>query len=260
MPQDRIVICMKWGDLYAPDYVNVLFNACRAQTAAPFRFVCLTDDSRGFDREIEVLPIPEIGCTPVMWRHGAWPKLGVFSADLFGLHGRALFIDLDTVICGGLDRFFDHPAPFVAIDTGPNWRPGRQPGGPDALVGTGVFAFDLGHQAHILDRFQQNPQQAFDDSGIEQVWVQKHMANIAYWPDGWVISFKRWLRQPIGLDVFLPPKQPPASAGMVAFHGEPRPISLIRPGKKRWDRLPHLGWGQVPWMRDYWCKNGGSME
>gem|GEM_PF-5478088 len=24
---ERVVICMKWGDLYGPDYVNVLFNA-----------------------------------------------------------------------------------------------------------------------------------------------------------------------------------------------------------------------------------------
>jgi len=260
MPQNRIVICMKWGNLYTADYVNVLFNACRTQTACAFRFICLTDESKGLAPEIEVFPIPEIGCTSAMWRHGAWPKLGVFSADLFGLQGRALFIDLDTVICGGLDRFFEHPSPFVVIDTGTNWRPGRQPGGPEALAGTGVFAFDLGSQTQILTRFQSAPQIAFDECGIEQVWVQKHASSIDYWPADWVVSFKRWLRQPIGLDIFLPPKPPPKTAGMVAFHGEPRPISLIRPGRKRWDRLPHLGRGQVLWMTEYWCRNGGKLE
>jgi hypothetical protein len=47
MTQDRVVICMKWGALYAPDYVNVLYNACRVQITGPFRFVCLTENTEG---------------------------------------------------------------------------------------------------------------------------------------------------------------------------------------------------------------------
>ena len=250
---------MKWGTLYPADYVNVLYGAVRQNLSGDFRFVCLTDDAAGIRQEVECLPIPDIGCTPAMWRHGAWPKLSVFAADLHGLRGRALFIDMDTVVCGSLGRFFDHPGALVCIDTGDDWRPGRQPGGPLALAGTGVFAFDLGKQPQILDRFRADPQAAFDACDIEQVWVQRHATDLRYWPAGWVISFKRWLRRPIGLDLFLPPKAPPDDAGMVAFHGDPRPIALLRPGNRRWDRLPHLGRGQVPWMRDYWVRNGGRL-
>lgn len=256
---DRVVLCMKWGPLYGPDYVNVLYNATRAHLTGSYRFVCLTDDPSGFVSGIESFPIPDIGCTPNMWRHGAWPKLSVFAQDLYGLTGRALFIDMDTIICGPLDRFFDDPAPLIGIDTGPGWHPGGKQGGSDAELGTGVFAFNLGQQSQILDRFRAAPEQAFESCDIEQVWVQKQATSVAYWPEGWVISFKRWLRQPIGLDLFLPPKAPPPSAGMVAFHGDPRPITLVRPGRAKWDKFPHLGHGQVAWMRDYWLRNGGRI-
>jgi hypothetical protein len=80
-----------------------------------------------------------------------------------------------------------------------------------------------------------------------------------FWPRGWVVSFKRHLRQPIGLDLFLPPRDPPKDARVVAFHGTPRPADLLRPGTARWDRLPHMGHGQVRWMADYWTANGGTL-
>jgi hypothetical protein len=33
----------------------------------------------------------------------------------------------------------------------------------------------------------------------------------------------------------------------------------LRPGPGFWDRFPHLGHGQVPWMADYWTENGGRL-
>ena len=255
----RIVICMKWGNLYGPDYVNVLFNAVSKNLMGPFWFVCLTDRLDGLHPDIEAFPISDIGCTPEMWRYGAWPKLSVFAAELYGLRGRAVFIDMDTVVCGPLDRFFDFDAPFVAIDTSNNWRPGGEPGQGAALVGTGIFAFDLGAQAQILSEFQKDPQAAFDACKLEQVWVQKTASSLAYWPRNWVISFKRWLRQPVGLDLFKVPKSPPEETSVVAFHGDPRPIALVRDRRGFWDKFPHMGRGQVPWMRDYWVQNSGRI-
>jgi hypothetical protein len=258
--QDRIIICMKWGSVFSSDYVNVLYRACCKNLNQPFRFICLTDNATDLFDGIETLPIPDIGCTPEMWRHGAWPKLAVFAEHIGGLNaGRILFIDLDTVICGDLEPFFSHPAEFIGIDTGDNWRPGRHPGGNGALLGTGVFAFDLGTQVQILQKFQENPKKAFIEADIEQVWVQKHAREIDYWPQGWVVSFKRWLRQPIGLDLFKQPKKPPNSAGMVAFHGDPRPAALLATDGKRWDRFPHQGRGQVTWMAEYWLSHGGHL-
>lgn len=258
----RVVLCMKWGTLFGPDYVNVLYSACQAHISGPFRFVCLTDDATGLSSGVETFPIPDIGCSTEMWFNGAWPKLAVFAKDLYGLTGRALFIDMDTVVTGNLDRFFDHDAPLIGIDTGKNWHRGGVPGPAGKhppLLGTGVFAFTLGAESQILERFQTDPAAAFAADKIEQVWVQAHAHSVAYWPAEWVISFKRWLRRPIGLDLLRAPKAPPPEAGVVAFHGDPRPITLIRKGLRRWDSLPHLGYGQVGWMAEYWQKHGGTI-
>jgi hypothetical protein len=126
---DRIVICMKWGTLYGPVYVNTLFCACRHHLQGPFRFVCLTDDATGFLPGIEALPIPDMGIDRSYFRAGAWPKVSLFKPDLHGLKGRMLFIDLDMMIVGPLDPFFETTAPLNA--TGPTtWPPGRRPAKP----------------------------------------------------------------------------------------------------------------------------------
>jgi hypothetical protein len=259
MADDRIVLCMKWGTLFPPDYVNVLYNACRGAITGPFRFVCLTDDATGFAAGIEALPIPGIGLSPDEWyTSGVWPKLALYVADLHGLRGRALFIDLDMVVLRGLDEMFAHKAEFIGIDVGEAWRPGREGSRPPEL-GTGVFAYRIGGQAQILCAFQADKPGALKRFRNEQDFVAAHAQGLEFWPEGWVPSFKRWLRRPIGLDLVLPPKEPPETARIVAFHGDPRPIALVPERAGFWDRFPHMGHGQVGWVRDYWVGNGGRM-
>ena len=259
MTQDRTVLCMKWGTLFPPDYVNVLFNACRKAITGPFKFVCLTDDAEGFVDGIEALPIPDIGLTADEWyTSGVWPKLALYVADLHGLRGRCLFIDLDMVVLRGLDEMFERSEGLIGIDVGEGWRPGREGTRPREL-GTGVFAFDLGAQTQILDQFCTDKAETFTKFQNEQDFVAAHAKGLAFWPDGWVLSFKRYLRRPIGIDVFRPPKVPPESAKIIAFHGDPRPITLVPERAGFWDRFPHMGHGQVAWVRDYWVNNGGRV-
>jgi len=256
---DRIVLCMKWGTLFPPDYVNVLYNACKTDMKKPFRFVCLTDDSTGFVDGIEALPIPDIGLSPQEWyTKGVWPKLALYVADLHGLQGRCLFIDLDMVIVGGLDDMLDFGAGYVSTDMGDGWRPGGRRGAIKE-PGTCVFAFDLGQETQILDAFLADKEKAKANFQNEQDFAGAYARSMTFWPEGWVISFKRHLRQPIGKDFFVPPKSPPEGTRIVAFHGDPRPITLVPEKAGFWDRFPHLGHGQVGWVRDYWTRNGGRM-
>ncbi|NGM46497.1 hypothetical protein G5B31_13220 [Rhodobacter sp. SGA-6-6] len=250
---------MKWGTLYPADYVNVLFNACRAHIPAPFRFVCLTDDATGFLAGIEALPIPDIGLSAQDWfLPGIWPKLAIYGANLHGLRGRCLFIDLDMMVFAGLDDLFDWGQGFVATDMGPAWeQPPRD--GPDKAVATSIFAFDFGAETQILDAFLADPAGAMARFQNEQDFVGAHARSLDFFPPGWVLSFKRHLRRPVGLDLVLPPRAPPASARVLAFHGRPRPADLIRPGTGFWDTLPHLGHGQVQWAVDYWTGHGGRL-
>lgn len=250
--QARVVLCIKWGTLYPAEYVNVLYRACRDHITGDFRFVCLTNEAEGLVNGVEVFPIPEIGLDDWHYYNGAWPKISVFSQDLYGLSGRCLFIDLDSVIVGSLDEMFDAPGALVAMDSQP-WK--GKPGGPRTM--SSVFAFNLCDLGWVVDRLRAERDALVEKYGIEQDYLHGEVPAIGYWPQSWIVSFKYHLRRPLLLDRFLEPLPPPPTAKILAFHGRPRPIDLIRPPKGNWDRFPHYGAGPVSWMRAYWKKYGG---
>lgn len=256
MRTDCVIICMKWGKLYGADYVNVLFRACRGTTPRPFRFVCLTDDNTGIDPEVETFPIPDIGLEQSHFRGGGWPKFSVFLRDLYGLTGRALFVDLDTMVLSDLGPLFDQPGRLVALDGGPNWRP--RGGNAPPETGTGIFAFDIGREHETLDKLLSDRDNIVQKYGYEQTALGALAPSVDYWPQGWVISFKRHLRRGLMTDVVIPPRAPGPEAKVLAFHGLPRPHDLVRKGI--WGRFPHVGRGEIPWMVDYWRRNGGRVD
>ncbi len=51
MPSPVDVICMKWGTLYGPHYVNRLYGMTIRHLSLPFRFVCFTDDTSSLRQE-----------------------------------------------------------------------------------------------------------------------------------------------------------------------------------------------------------------
>ncbi|WP_139194131.1 glycosyltransferase [Pseudorhodobacter antarcticus] len=250
---DRTVICMKWGKLYGPDYVNVLFNATRANLPGEFRFVCLTDDAEGIDGGVECLPIPDMGLREDLWRIGAWPKISLFSKDLHGLRGRALFIDLDMVIWGNLAEFFTRGTGLIAVDEG------RWSGNAPSTMSS-IMAFDLGRLDYLVDRLREDCGGVAQRHGLEQRYIHEMVDDIGYWPESWLVSFKRHLRRPVLIDRFLQPKQPAPGTKIVIFHGRPRPFDLIRPGGDNRGVWPHHIPGSVDWMRDYWTRNGGTLS
>lgn len=246
----KTVVCMKWGTLYSAAYVNVLFNACKKFISTPFRFVCFTDQATGLSSEIITRPIPEFGLDPENYRHGAWPKLGVFLPHEGLLQGRCLFIDLDTVLLGSIDELFDVKGDLVCIDSRP-WR--YKSGNPRTM--TSIFAFSPGELSWVVERLCTDRSAYISKYGIEQDFLHGEVPNICYWPEGWVVSFKYHARQPLLVDRFRPPKKPAAPARVLAFHGKPRPIDLIEPPPGNWDIFPHYGSGKVDWMVEYWNAN-----
>ncbi len=111
------VVCMKWGRKYGPAYVNILRRMVARNLTRPHRFVCFTEQTDGLDPEVEVLPLPECR-VPARPEIEAWRKISLFTPQL-GLSGPTLFLDLDVVITGSLDPFFDYePGRFCIIH---NW-------------------------------------------------------------------------------------------------------------------------------------------
>lgn len=254
MAAERVVLCMKWGTLYGAEYVNVLHSAARANITGDFRFVCLTDDPSGLGTGIESFAIPDIGLKPEHWHRGCWPKVSLFSDSLYGMQGRALFIDLDTVLWGNLDDFFAYGEGLIMLDSGP-WRYRNAIPRP----GSGILAFDLGRMHFLVERLQEQRDEMIARYRNEQDYIGGEAGQIAFWPQDWIRSYKYHLRPPLLVDRFRGPRAPGPEVRVLCFHGKPRPIDLIRPPRGNWDVFPHYGSGQVPWMVDYWTSNGGKV-
>ncbi len=254
MTQDRVVMCMKWGDLYSTDYVNLLYRAVCDHLDKPFRFVCLTEKPEGLLPEIEHIMYPDLDLEPKRYKSGIWPKLGVLSDSISDLKGRCLFIDLDSVIVGSLEPFFEAEGDLIMLGAGRNWKHPYRNLEPEAM--SGVFAFDVGSQQYILDAFMADKEAAFEQFANETQVIGHYGRNITFWPQNWVVSFKRHLCQPPFLAFFLQPRRPKPDALIVAFHGEPRPVVVVTHKGPLWMNFPRFVRTPVTWVRDYWIKYG----
>ena len=107
----------------------------RRHLQGEFQFVCLTDDSEGVRAEVRCLPIPNLALRQGIPERG-WKKLTTFEADLHGLQGTALFLDVDVVIVDDITPFFEQPGEFLIIH---DWkRPWRVTGN------SSVYRFEHG--------------------------------------------------------------------------------------------------------------------
>lgn len=237
----RVVLCMKWGTKYGPEYVNRLYAMVRRHLSGDFRFVCLTDSQAGILPEVECLPIPPLLLQDT-GRDGGWRKLTTFEADLHGLRGVALFLDLDLVITGSLDAFFEQPGEFLIIH---DWKRRHRVTGNSS-----VYRFRLGAHAEILARFRVETAALRERFRNEQAYLSDMLhaqGKLAYWPDDWCRSFKYHCIPPFPSNWWREPSIPTGTR-VVVFHGECNPPDALIGQRNR------LGRGLRParWIATHW--------
>ena len=47
-----IIVCMKWGNKFGPEYVNNLYHMVKRNITLPFRFVCMTEIHDGIENGV----------------------------------------------------------------------------------------------------------------------------------------------------------------------------------------------------------------
>lgn len=288
----NVVACMRWGNDFPADYVNVLYSAMRKNLTKPFDFVCLTTDAQGFHPDVKVMEIPDMGLPESAWRRGAWPKISILKQELFPNGTKVLFVDLDSMIVGRMDEFLEFESGFHAIGKS-TWRslPASKPklfwkikAGLRALkkrgvknsdsdhsyvdvsekfdsdkktiqgntMGTGIFGYIAGAHTEIYEELVRDVPLALRAFVNEQHFIEHHLDEWTPWRAGAVSSFKYDLRRPILVDIFLRPPSPPVSSPLLAFHGHPRPLDLVTRRVSRSRELPHVWFGPIPWFVEYW--------
>lgn len=253
MTQPVNIMCIKWGTLFGPEYVNRLYSGVRRNMSRPVRFFCMTEHAEGLHPDVEVLDLPvEPFSEPmnaalaVANRQGAMRKVSLFRPGLVpDLQGPVLGFDLDVVITGALDEIHDLAPGTIAMRH--DWTEKRK-GRP---TGHGsVFRFDPAAHDFLYADLAANPYTEVETArGSEQRYTShKAMDNgvFHYIPSDWVVSFKydcnpfprNWLRPP----------HLPQDARVVCFHGRPKMTDAL----EGWNGSFIRHSKPCAWLRDHW--------
>lgn len=235
------ILCMKWGTKYGPEYVNKLYGMVSRNLKRPFRFVCLTDNKEGINPNVDCLPLPELELPKGAPERG-WNKLTTFINPLFDVEGKVLFLDVDVVIVGSLDEFFDLDGDFYII---------RDFVRKDGTGNSSVYLFRAGAHPDIIENFRANFASIREEHRNEQEYLSHYLlaqGKLDYWPREWCRSFKYDCLPGGVLGSWFNESKVPENARVIIFHGNPNPDDAIRGESGKWYRRVR----PATWINDYW--------
>lgn len=182
------VACVNHGNYEGrgQQYVDTMRSMVARNLAAPHNFVCLTDEGE--------------------WS-GWWSKIGLFEPGRFT--GRVMYLDLDSVIVGSLDRLAKTRGIIDLADWG--W--------PTHTLCSSTMVWDAGEHDDIFTKFTDDVPQKFRG---DQDWITA--------VGGWPILPPYICRSYRYVSV----KGPPPFASVIQFHGRPKPHEVGGWVSKAW--------------------------
>lgn len=241
----QTIICAKWGTRYPASYVNCLWSMIQRNTSRETVLVCYTDDPNGIDAAVKTYPMPELKL-PQKVANKPWRKVGLWRSDLEGVSGNVLFMDLDVVITGSLDEFFDFEpdTTFCVIN---NWtQPGLEIGN------TSVYRFKVGAHPYLFENLAASGDDVIAEHPNSQTYISRTIREKTFWPEDWCVSFKHNLMPRWPLNFFRTTPLPPETK-VVCFTGKPDPDDA-RDGKwpAPWYKKIYKHVRPTPWIAEHW--------
>jgi hypothetical protein len=218
------ILCLKHGTKYSADYVNRLYNGVNRHCTLDFEFVCLTDDPRGINENVKILSLPG-GIA------GWWCKPYMFSKDL-PLKGIVLYMDLDVVIAGNIDKLFTYQPNHWCIVR--DFTRAMRSNWPK--YNSSVLRFKVGELDFVWDDYIKDPiavqKKFFGDQDYLYDATYRRKGAMLY-PDSWILSWKWEVRKD---RAFAPNGRkgqrklktiedvtPRIECCVTVFHGDPNP-------------------------------------
>lgn len=253
MTEPATIVCIKWGTLFGPEYVNRLYSGVRRHMARPVRFLCMTEHADGLHPGIGILDLPVEPfradmdrALAVANRQGAMRKVSLFRRGVIpDLDGPVLGFDLDVVITGPLDDIFDMAPGRVAMRH--DWTEKRK-GRP---TGHGsVFRYDPALHGFLYDDLAADAFAEVEKArGSEQRYTSHKAMDrgvFEYIPEPWVVSYK-YDCNPFPGNYLRPPRLP-ADARVVCFHGHPKMDEAVEGYRGSLIRYSK----PCDWLQDHW--------
>ena len=222
----NFIICLKHGNKYGPEYVNTLESMVRRNCTMSFEFVCFTDDPKGINSTVRIMPLSNAyGVT------GWWHKPLLFNPDNpVGIRGDTiLYMDLDVIVFKNIDKLLTHEqGKFCVIrdfnrSANPQWQ----------KFNSSVVRWQIGQHPQIYNDFIRTAASQVRRFHGDQDWLYAQVRkDFEFWPDEWIMSYK-WemrkrppmIRRPDGIRDFVSPGVPTIKpeTSIAVFHGDPNP-------------------------------------
>ena len=159
------------------------------------------------------------GFQPIRRGFGTSPEL--WNKELADLKGPVLYLDLDILITGTLDDFFDYGEDDDVVLAVNPVRP------LERLGQTSIYRFPVGKLAPLKTAFEAAPEEIARRYRYEQRFVTRTApGGVRFWPRRWVRLFRHDLMPPFPLNLFTPPRLP-GDAKVVLFAGHLKPPEAI---------------------------------
>lgn len=218
------VICIKWGSKYPAEEVNKLYRSIRKNTSYDINFYCFTENANDLSKDIIIKELPDLKTIPeynyLMYKK----EVALCNDDLGGLKGqRVFFFDLDSLIVGNLDEFFNYPQGeqfYIINDWRHRWGPRK-----NTIGQASCYSWVVGTLGYIKQYFEAHPKEV-----IAKYWsasqeylsakVIEKNGHLNFWPDGWFKSFRFHCVPNYIMRWIVAPKMPKnKDLKMIAFHG-----------------------------------------
>lgn len=198
-------VCVNSGNYLGRgvEYVNILFDMVVRNISDNiiFEFQVFTDHPEGYHEAIEVRSLPGN-------LSGWWNKLYLFKKELFNENDRIIFLDLDTIIVGGLDSLISYRGEFATLRD--FWRPQG--------LGPAVIAWRNGGRANaIWDSFERLGYPQENNRG-DQAYIENLDMHPDILQDLYPKEFSSY-KSSCQLGI-------PKGTKVVCFHGLPRPHEI----------------------------------
>lgn len=198
--QELSVLCYLWNEQgfselrgFEPQHVNFLASQVSEHLSLPYRFICITDATTGFDDGIEVMPLPEeareIARIPTAQGKERFPscyrRLWTFAEGAKVLGDVVLVLDIDCFIVGSLNPLFDFmpEADFVG------WNPVQAWG--KTKVGGGTWRHRPGTRMQLWEGFSQQDALRIKDlgfNGSDQAILSYYLGTEPVFPQDWILN------------------------------------------------------------------------
>ena len=203
--------CVCYGKKYSVEYVQKLYNMVQRNTTLEHNFFIFTDNMEmEIDGHVNIRTFPET-------LSGWWNKMQLFRPDI--LDGDTLYMDLDVVITGNIDCFFNYEpeADFIGMN---DFNPDTK------IFNSSVFKFKPeAMKSKLWQPFTDDRTKWLRYSGDQNVisdLIIGHPGTRSF-PDSWTQSYKWYDRKGQRYHKGKWTFEHNGESLVTVFHGEPNP-------------------------------------